>query len=236
MAYEQDRTAFSNCGYHLLKAFRPKRPIAYSEHLVYKKNLGLQVNSNRKSKARTHTGGVMLERRADEIFQRSKGDDLVEVAVNLALLPGCYSNESELVRKTARARVHRRRRPDKECHPKGLSPAVQKPKVKTTIVKKGCKMVQPAPNKVCLYRTLKFRQTKTYNKSLYFHNSDNPAKTPVPEGRIKVTLPQLALGALVVPRNTCSAISLISLGGHYRQHISANICKGGCKLMAKSCT
>src|SRR5262245_42789711 len=71
---------------HFIEALPLKRRVPHCQNLINDQNLRLQVSSNRKSKAKIHPTGIMLDRCIEEPVNLSKSYDLVELAGDLSLL------------------------------------------------------------------------------------------------------------------------------------------------------
>jgi hypothetical protein len=84
VADEKDRAALAlGDVLHFAEALFLELGIAHGEHLINDEDLRLQVRGDGEGEADVHAAGVMLDRRVEEHLGFRKGDDLVELAVDL---------------------------------------------------------------------------------------------------------------------------------------------------------
>jgi hypothetical protein len=84
VADEQDGPALATDLAHLAQALTLEGGVAYREHLVHDQDLGLEVSGDREREPQVHAARVALHRRVDEALDLGEGDDLVELALDLA--------------------------------------------------------------------------------------------------------------------------------------------------------
>ena len=69
---------------HLAQAFLLERRVADGQHLVDDQDLRLEVRRHGEGQPHVHAAGVALDRRVEELLDLGEGDDLVELAADLA--------------------------------------------------------------------------------------------------------------------------------------------------------
>src|SRR5262245_25424074 len=71
---------------HFSQTLFLKRSITDGQHLVYNQDLRFQMGCNGESKAHVHTARISLNWGIDELFHFRKGDDLIELFIDLPFL------------------------------------------------------------------------------------------------------------------------------------------------------
>ena len=68
---------------HLSQAFLLKLGVADREHLIDNENFGLEVRGDREGEADIHAAAVTFDRCVEKFLGLGKGDDLIELRLNL---------------------------------------------------------------------------------------------------------------------------------------------------------
>src|SRR5882724_3283705 len=90
MTHKQNRPSLPRHIAHLTETFLLKRRVAYRQHFIYQKNLGLEMCRDREGKPNVHAARVMFDRRVDELFNLGKSHYFVKLACDLGALHAEY--------------------------------------------------------------------------------------------------------------------------------------------------
>ena len=86
VAHEQNRAATLGDLAHPTQTFLLEGGVAYGQHFVHDQDLRFQVRGHGEGQAQIHAGGVALHGSIHEFLDVGKGDDLIELPLDLPRL------------------------------------------------------------------------------------------------------------------------------------------------------